>query len=55
LGVEALRRVSGRDVAAKASWVLDPVVKAITGLETGFKKYPPTKLGSPDPHLPPKL
>jgi hypothetical protein len=43
-----------RDVAAKNSWVADPVMKIIGELETSFRKYPPIKLGTPDPYVPPK-
>jgi arylsulfatase len=43
-----------RDVAAKNSWVADPVVKIVGELEASFKKYPPIKLGTPDPYVPPK-
>ena len=43
-----------RDVAAKNSWVADPVVKIIGELEASLKKYPPIKVGTPDPYVPPK-
>jgi arylsulfatase len=43
-----------RDVGAKHSWVADPVVKIIGALETSLRKYPPIKLGTPDPYVPPK-
>jgi arylsulfatase len=43
-----------RDVGAQNSWVADPVVKIITELEASFKKYPPTKLGTLDPYVPPQ-
>jgi arylsulfatase A-like enzyme len=43
-----------RDVGAKNSWVADPVMKIIGELEASFRKYPPIKLGTPDPYVPPK-
>ena len=42
-----------RDVAAKNSWVADPVVKIIGEVEASFKNYPPIKVGTPDPYVPP--
>jgi len=42
------------DVGAQNSWVADPVVKIIGALEASFRKYPPIKIGTPDPHVPPK-
>ena len=35
--------------AAQNSWVADPVVKIIGEFETSLKKYPPIKVGTPDP------
>ncbi len=43
-----------RDMAAKASWVIDPAVRIVGELEASLKKYPPIKLGTPDPYTPPK-
>lgn len=43
-----------RDVATYYSWVIDPVVKIVTEFEESLKKYPPIKLGTPDPYVPPK-
>jgi arylsulfatase len=43
-----------RDVVAKNSWVLEPIMKIIGELEASFKKYPPIKVGTPDPYTPPK-
>jgi hypothetical protein len=43
-----------RDVAAKNSWVADPVVKIVSELEASLQKYPPIKFGTPDPYVPPK-
>ena len=42
-----------RDVGAYSSWVADPVVKIIGDLEASLKKYPPIKVGTPDPYTPP--
>jgi arylsulfatase len=42
-----------RDVAAKNSWVVDPVVVIIAELEASIRNYPPIKLGTPDPYVPP--
>ena len=46
-------RKEERDVAAYNSWVADPAVRIIGELEASFKKYPPIKLGTPDPYTPP--
>ena len=43
-----------RDVGAKNSWVADAVVRIIGELEGSLKKYPPIKVGTPDPYTPPK-
>jgi arylsulfatase len=48
-------RKEERDVAAYNSWVADPAVRIIGELEASFKKYPPIKLGTPDPYTPPEL
>ncbi len=42
-----------RDVAAYNSWVADPVTRIIGELEASLKKYPPIKVGTPDPYTPP--
>ena len=42
-----------RDVAAKNSWIIDPVVKIIGELEASLKKYPPIPMGTADPYAPP--
>ena len=47
-------RKEERDVAAHNSWVMDPMMRIISELETSFKKYPPIKLGTPDPYTPPE-
>ena len=43
-----------RDVGAYNSWVADPVVKIVGEFEESLKKYPPIKVGTPDPYVPPK-
>lgn len=40
-------------MAAHSSWVADPAVRIIGELEASFKKYPPIKLGTPDPYMQP--
>ncbi len=47
-------RKEERDVAAYNSWVADPVVKIIGEFEASLKKYPPIKVGTPDPYTPPE-
>jgi hypothetical protein len=42
-----------RDVAA-LSWIADPMLKIIGDFQASLKKYPPIKLGTPDPYLPPE-
>jgi arylsulfatase len=41
-----------RDVGAKYSWVAEPVFKIIAELEGSLRKYPPIKIGTPDPYVP---
>jgi arylsulfatase A-like enzyme len=41
-----------RDVAAYNTWVADPMLKIIGNFEASLKKYPPIKLGTPDPYTP---
>lgn len=43
-----------RDVAAKASWVAAPVMSLLQEWEASLKRYPPIKMGTPDPYVPPK-
>jgi arylsulfatase len=47
-------RKEERDVGAQNSWVADPAVRIIDELEASFKRYPPIKLGTPDPYRPPE-
>ena len=42
-----------RDVVAKNSWVIDPVVRIIGEFEASLKKYPPIPMGTADPYTPP--
>jgi arylsulfatase len=41
------------DVAAKVSWIGIPLTKLLTEWETSLKRYPPIKMGTPDPYVPP--
>lgn len=43
-----------RDVGAKNSWVAEPMMKILGEFLASLKKYPPIKVGTPDPYLPPK-
>jgi arylsulfatase A-like enzyme len=43
-----------RDVAAKNTFVLEPMFKIIAEFQASLKKYPPIKAGTPDPYVPPK-
>lgn len=42
-----------QDVAAKNTWVAEPMVKILGEFMASLKKYPPIKVGTPDPYLPP--
>ena len=44
-----------RDVGAYNSWVADPMVKIIGEFEASLRKYPPIKVGTPDPYTPPAV
>jgi hypothetical protein len=46
-------RKEERDVGAYDTWVADPMIKIIGEFEASLKKYPPIKLGTPDPYMPP--
>jgi arylsulfatase len=41
-----------RDVAIYNTWVAEPMLKIISDLEASLRKYPPIKLGTPDPYMP---
>jgi arylsulfatase len=43
-----------RDVGAHNSWVTEPILKLLNEFEESLKKYPPIKLGTPDPYTPSK-
>jgi arylsulfatase len=43
-----------RDVAVYNTWVADPMLKIISDFKASLKKYPPIKLGTPDPCTPPQ-
>ena len=43
-----------RDVAAYNTWVAEPVMKIVRDFQASLKKYPPIKVGTPDPYTPPK-
>jgi arylsulfatase len=43
-----------RDAGAKAGFVSVPMTKLLTEWEASLKKYPPIKMGTPDPYTPPK-
>lgn len=42
-----------RDVAAKNTWVMEPVMKILGEFEASLKKYPLIPMGTPDPYTPP--
>jgi len=42
-----------RDVAAFNTWVAEPMIKIVGAFEASLKKYPPIKIGTPDPYTPP--
>ena len=43
-----------RDVGVYYTWVADPMTKIVGDFEESLKKYPPIKLATPDPYVPPK-
>lgn len=43
-----------RDVVPYNTWVGRPMTKIIEDFEESLKKYPPIKMGTPDPYVPPK-
>ena len=42
-----------RDVGPYNPWVSEPITKIVNQFEESLKKYPPIKLGTPDPYTPP--
>ena len=43
-----------RDTAVKAGFVSLPMTTLLGEWEASLKKYPPIKMGTPDPYVPPK-
>ena len=43
-----------RDVGPYNTWVAAPMLKIVSDFEDSLKKYPPIKLGTPDPYTPPQ-
>ena len=43
-----------RDVGPYNTWVAHPMLKIIDEFEASLKKYPPIKVGTPDPYVPPQ-
>jgi hypothetical protein len=37
------------------SWVAEPMIKILDEFMASLKKYPPIKVGTADPYLPPKM
>jgi hypothetical protein len=52
--VNLLTDLKERDVGAKNSWVAEPMMKILGEFVASLRKYPPIKVGTPDPYLPPK-
>jgi arylsulfatase len=48
-------RKEERDVGAYNTWVADPVTKIVGEFEASLKKYPPIRVGTPDPYTPPAV
>jgi arylsulfatase len=42
-----------RDVLIHGGWVTYPMMKIRSDFEESLKKYPPIKMGTPDPYYPP--
>jgi arylsulfatase len=47
-------RKEERDALPYNTWVADPMLKIVAEFEASLKKYPPIKLGTPDPYTPPQ-
>jgi arylsulfatase len=43
-----------RDVLIQNSWITYPMTKIRREFEASLEAYPPIKVGTPDPYLPPK-
>jgi arylsulfatase len=46
-------RKEERDVAGYHTGLLTPMLKIVGAFEANLKKYPPIKVGTPDPYTPP--
>jgi arylsulfatase A-like enzyme len=42
-----------RDVISTSTWVAEPMIKIVGAFEASLKKFPPIKIGTPDPYTPP--
>jgi hypothetical protein len=42
-----------RDVISTSTWVAEPMIKIAGAFEASLRKYPPIKVGTPDPYTPP--
>jgi arylsulfatase A-like enzyme len=48
-------RKEERDVAVYNTWVAEPMFKILANFQASLKKYPPIKVGTPDPYTPPTV
>ena len=39
--------------SSRGGWVTYPMMKIVNDFEESLKKYPPIKMGTPDPYQPP--
>jgi arylsulfatase len=44
-----------RDVSIYNTWVAEPMLKIVGDFQASLNKYPPIKLGTPDPYTPPAV
>jgi len=42
-----------RDVISTSTWVAEPMIKIVGAFEASLRRYPPIKIGTPDPYTPP--
>jgi arylsulfatase len=42
-----------RDVISTSTWVAEPMIKIAGAFEASLRKFPPIKIGTPDPYTPP--
>ncbi len=47
-------RKEEHDVGVYNTWAADPMFKILADFRASLQKYPPIKLGTPDPYTPPK-